>query len=100
MDEIPIIIEKKKRGRKPNSEKLKMSNLEKDNIIINNVDGLGVSDGVENNISEIKVPKKRGRKPKGGKIIEASKIIDNKINLEPNVILHLKCNISWGPDFL
>ena len=38
------------------------------------------------------VRKKRGRKPKGGKIVKKIDII-NKINkkIEPNVILHLKC---------
>jgi hypothetical protein len=38
------------------------------------------------------VHKKRGRKPKGGKIICASEIIVSKsIVSEPNIILHLKC---------
>jgi hypothetical protein len=40
---------------------------------------------------EIKVPKKRGRKPKGGKIIVTNSNNDNVIIHEPNVILHLKC---------
>lgn len=39
-----------------------------------------------------KIPKKRGRKPKGGKIIK----IENNNNIhtftKPNIILHLKCN--------
>ena len=43
----------------------------------------------------IKVPKKRGRKPKGGVIIESSQINNvsnnNTIN---NIIIHLKCNIK------
>jgi len=36
-------------------------------------------------------PKKRGRKPKGGKIVEEN--IEEKIkpNIKPNVMLHLKC---------
>jgi hypothetical protein len=36
-------------------------------------------------------PKKRGRKPKGGKIILQTQNIENKVNVEPNVIVHLKC---------
>ena len=43
---------------------------------------------------EAKIPKKRGRKPKGGTIITA---IENKnITIEQiqNIILHLKCNIN------
>jgi len=37
-------------------------------------------------------PKKRGRKPKGGKIISELKPIDNDSIVQHNVILHLKCN--------
>jgi hypothetical protein len=38
------------------------------------------------------VLKKRGRKPKGGKIIQQSLILDSPKNDKPNVILHLKCS--------
>jgi len=37
------------------------------------------------------IPKKRGRKPKGGKIIQQVVPIANSIETKPNVILHLKC---------
>ena len=37
-------------------------------------------------------PKKRGRKPKGGKIISELKPIENDGIIQHNVILHLKCN--------
>jgi len=43
---------------------------------------------------EVKVPKKRGRKPKGGKIITSNTNDDNVVIHEPNVILHLKCRTS------
>jgi len=43
---------------------------------------------------EVKVPKKRGRKPKGGKIIQKIESHTNVIVPEPNIILHLKCNIN------
>jgi hypothetical protein len=43
---------------------------------------------------EVKVPKKRGRKPKGGKIIEKIEGHTNVLVPEPNIILHLKCNIN------
>jgi hypothetical protein len=36
--------------------------------------------------------KKRGRKPKGGKIIANTYLLDNVHINEPNIILHLKCN--------
>lgn len=82
-----IITEKKKRGRKSKQEieMLKnMSNfLEKENIVIN-------EESQENN--EKVQPKKRGRKPKGGKIIEKIKNPILPTELKPNIILHLKCN--------
>ena len=43
----------------------------------------------------IKIPKKRGRKPKGGVIVESNQVNNvsnnNTIN---NIIIHLKCNIK------
>jgi hypothetical protein len=45
-------------------------------------------------MTEIILPKKRGRKPKGGKIVKNEK---NNINVsieKKNIILHLKCKIS------
>jgi hypothetical protein len=38
--------------------------------------------------------KKRGRKPKGGKIIQQVIPTDNQTNDKPNVILHLKCSMK------
>lgn len=44
---------------------------------------------------EIKhVMKKRGRKPKGGKIIQQVVPTENQTNDKPNVILHLKCSMK------
>jgi hypothetical protein len=40
------------------------------------------------------VSKKRGRKPKGGKIIQQVIPVDGLINDKPNVILHLKCSMK------
>jgi hypothetical protein len=40
------------------------------------------------------LPKKRGRKPKGGKIIEQIIPINNIKETKPNVILHLKCSLK------
>ena len=45
---------------------------------------------VDNNV---KVPKKRGRRPKGGKIVEIKNILVNNIPI-PNIILHLNCKIN------
>lgn len=64
----------KKRGRKSNAEKkLLLEANSETNPTIN-------------------VPKKRGRKPKGGKIIENNNKPENNDNIAPNIILHLKCN--------
>jgi hypothetical protein len=71
----PEIVEKKKRGRK------------KQNVAIEITEHI-----VEDNVKP--APKKRGRKPKGGKIIQQTIVSDNKINNETNVILHLKCSLN------
>ena len=68
---VPV---KKKRGRKSKKE---LAALEKEK---------------KKEEVEKKVPKKRGRKPKGGKIIETVKQQnDSNSVLKENVILHLKC---------
>lgn len=67
----------KKRGRKSNAEKKLLLEEAKNNNSLN-----------ENN----NIPKKRGRKPKGGKIIEKNSTIENNKEIVPNIILHLKCN--------
>lgn len=65
---------KSKRGRKPK------------NCILNT--------STENVVTEPIVPKKRGRKPKGGKIIPQN-IVSNNINVPtPSIILHLKCSMK------
>jgi hypothetical protein len=57
---------------------------------------LGNSFGDENDVIEDSkpVPKKRGRKPKGGKIIQQAISINNNKETKPNVILHLKCSLK------
>jgi hypothetical protein len=44
--------------------------------------------------SDKPVAKKRGRKPKGGKIIQQVVPINNNKETKPNVILHLKCSLK------
>jgi hypothetical protein len=41
-----------------------------------------------------KIHKKRGRKPKGGKIVKNDTIDINSLIEKKNIILHLKCNLS------
>lgn len=79
---IPI-PEKKKRGRKSKKE------LE---LIAQNKEAL--SENEDSDKSELKVPKKRGRKPRGGKIfpkMDLSNMLNNEKN---NIILHLKCSLN------
>lgn len=79
-----ISTEKKKRGRKPKSE----------NTITfdNNVNEIIQQTNNNDIIIDTKIPKKRGRKPKGGKIIENIKPSISVQEIKPNIILHLKCN--------
>lgn len=41
--------------------------------------------------ADIKIPKKRGRKPKGGKIVANNLALEHNKIPEPNIIMHLKC---------
>lgn len=79
----------KKKGRRPNSyyENLKINDLS--NNVFSNIDNgeIDLSDISKN------LPKKRGRKPKGGKIVENKNVMINE-KIIPNIILHLKCKIS------
>ena len=80
MENNPVPLpEKKKRGRKSKKELEMIKNLE-------------IEKTQEEN--EIKQPKKRGRKPRGGKIfpkINNNSLINNEKN---NIILHLKCSLN------
>ena len=44
--------------------------------------------------TNVKIPKKRGRKPKGGKIVQNIFLSNDKKIHEPNIIMHLKCGES------
>ena len=78
MDSNPL-PEKKKRGRKSKKDLELMKNLE-------------LEKSEEDN--EIKQPKKRGRKPRGGKIFPKINNNNSLINEKNNIILHLKCSMS------
>ena len=115
----PII--KLKRGRKSKKEiqlaieqKLIQESLSKDNNINDELTNeVNIEDNIEDNITcsiqeilevdknetnddttQKPGAKKRGRKPKGGKIIQ--QIIHSNINKDskPNIILHLKCSLK------
>lgn len=73
---------KSKRGRKPK--------IKPPEDLSNNI--------VENTAHEVtqvtNLPKKRGRKPKGGKIVQTTSVINKMIHTMPNIILHLHCTIN------
>ena len=77
---MEITGEKKRRGRKSKSELalINEQTLSTDNSVI---------------VAE-KLPKKRGRKPKGGKVTTFLPSEDNKTETKINIILHLKCSKS------
>jgi hypothetical protein len=68
------IPEKKKRGRKKN-------------VVISQDMSLKSEE-------EKPLPKKRGRKPKGGKIVQPNVSNNSIVETEPNIILHLKCSLK------
>jgi hypothetical protein len=67
---------------------LEDNNEPDENIVEKN---LFLSENSNENLNETKPVKKRGRKPKGGKIIQQMVQLNNDKEVKPNVILHLKC---------
>ena len=65
---------------------------ENENIVSENIDFFS-KDNIQNDDSK-PLAKKRGRKPKGGKIIQQAVSLNNTKEAKPNVILHLKCSIK------
>ena len=49
------------------------------------------NEAAHNEGEQTKIPKKRGRKPKGGKIIQNNFALETNKSHEPNIIMHLKC---------
>ena len=113
------IITIKKRGRKSKKELQELAELHnKENINVVIEESNEINDSIETNLNTINelliishdnendnnfsfknveekpIAKKRGRKPKGGKIIQQI-VPENIIKEEkPNIILHLKCSIK------
>lgn len=98
----PQPIVKSKRGRKSKQELMaalqmtdQVSLTIKDNSNSKNI----INDNTSQNNSDVKaiepqVIKKRGRKPKGGKIIQPTISIDSYKEEKPNIIMHLKCSLK------
>ena len=95
---------KKKRGRKPKvkTDEIVSDDISKNLLIdvlqVEQVEQLQEEKQEEENVTQveqtIKIPKKRGRKPKGGKIIVNSISEETNVIHEPNIILHLKCKFA------
>jgi hypothetical protein len=64
-------------------------NEEAENSIKNSMDDTLFSTNIQKTVS-----KKRGRKPKGGKIIQQITPLNNNKDIKPNIILHLKCSLK------
>ena len=106
--EIPVVPpttsselpHKLKRGRKSKKElELLLNNtvvttdIVNENIILSQNQEITVE--TTNETQEVApVIKKRGRKPKGGKIIQQISHLDDFKETKPNIILHLKCSIK------
>jgi hypothetical protein len=70
-------------------------NQNEENINIKNSQMAIEENGNSNdNGDTLKIPKKRGRKPKGGKIIKQNINVNNENDVKQNIILHLKCSLS------
>jgi hypothetical protein len=119
VNEISGNVIVKKRGRKSKKE-MELSQMQnQDNIVVtieekiflneiiniqlnnnennenNIIDTISVTNENEENVEEQKpFAKKRGRKPKGGKIIQQITPLNNNKEDKPNVILHLKCSLK------
>jgi hypothetical protein len=65
------------------------------NEVLNEIDDENTSPIKSDDVKEQKQPiKKRGRKPKGGKIIQQMSSDQQQMVERPNVILHLKCSMK------
>jgi hypothetical protein len=91
---------KEKKQRKVRTSKQEKENKKQHNFLHNYDDDFN---GGENNTQEecstsasapVIIHKKRGRKPRGGKIIHENQIQKNNSPEVPNIILHLKCVLS------
>ena len=85
----------KKRGRKSKKE---LEEIQASKLLNNDChNDFQNQKNNENSVNDTKkdkednIPKKRGRKPKGGKIIQQPQTLPVVREMKPNVILHLKC---------
>jgi hypothetical protein len=85
-NEVAVVVVKQKRGRKPKQV------IIAEPITTNDTSIPSADPAVL--ITEDKVLKKRGRKPKGGKIVQQKLLNQHDQPSKPNIMLHLKCSIN------
>jgi hypothetical protein len=87
-------VNKPKRGRKSKAElmaALNMQTINETNITLN-IEENTTPKHINESLGEKPPLKKRGRKPKGGKIVQQVTVNTETKQDKPNVILHLKCS--------
>ena len=95
-EDTPIsLIKKRKRRTRKDIENAQIANTNT-NIIVSSINDTNDNntDNQTDEVKEEKVAKKRGRKPKGGKITIQTLSNSHIQNELPNIILHLKCSLS------
>ena len=113
-DPDPVVPEKKKRGRKKNITAVEVPSAEEEVPLVEAepkkkrinkkqapppaVTQPLIQDLLEEPSVVVTTHKKRGRKPKGGKVIQ--QLVHENVLIQdvPNIILHLKCSVSDIPD--
>ena len=88
---IQVSIEESNVDNIDNAESVDFLNLTDENNISS---PLNNNTNENDNDTDKPVAKKRGRKPKGGKIIQQVVPVSTAIESKPNVILHLKCSLK------
>ena len=95
--EIVTILEKveKVEGEQVEGEKVEGEKVEGEKVEGVQVEGVQGEqvEGEKESVVE-HIAKKRGRKPKGGKIIEQNILNNTQKEDKPNIILHLKCSLK------
>ena len=91
-DNIVVLIEEQSETNNNNLEFEEILN-DNDELIENEVENT-IDLSIKNNSDVKPGAKKRGRKPKGGKIIQQIVPLINNKESKPNIILHLKCSLK------
>lgn len=90
---MSILINEIENKKDDNGESIEITTEE--NIVLTSIKESEQEIELEQDSEPVKpVSKKRGRKPKGGKIIQQVTASNNLPTVKPNIILHLKCSLK------